>query len=77
MIIRKISNNNFGFRLNKKQVKLMSVLPKEQLDIFGQRLLNAPQENTRKASKERNKILIEALNLAKTFINKNKGKTND
>ena len=55
----------FGWKLNKKEAQLIKSLPKEQLDIFEKRMLNAPIDDTKEASSIRDNILCEAIELAK------------
>ena len=55
----------FGWKLNKQDAQLIKSLPKEQLDIFEKRMLNAPMDDTLEASNVRDNILCEAIKLAK------------
>jgi len=56
---------SFGWRLNKKQAELIRGLPKDKLDRFEKRMINAPMDDTKEASDVRDKILREALSLAR------------
>ena len=51
----------FGWKLNKQEAQLIKSLPKEQLDVFEKRMLNAPIDNTLEASNARDNILREAI----------------
>ena len=68
----------FGWTLNKKEAQLIKSLPKEQLDVFEKKMLNAPMDDTKEASNARDNILREAIKLAKKLNklhNKHNGNT--
>jgi len=64
------STISFGWTLNKKQAELIKSLPKQELDVFESKMMNAPMERTKEASKARDRILRDAINLAKKLKKK-------
>lgn len=62
----------FGWTLNKKQAELIKSLPKEQIDIFEKRMLEAPMDATKESSGIRDNILKEAIRLARKLKKENR-----